>query len=487
MSRSNRAAPTSVNPSRRSLALLCILFAALTLGTLLLYFLSDQTLEALRKSMQFSDVWMEADRSALLQLDRCIDLGPQECEPVPQRLQRPLAYTRAIRELAKPHPDQTVIAQSLKEAGLDASPLRFRLRWFDYVTRLAGLPLHNLEDSASQNARFRGEMPPDLQTLFDFNSRARAALAHSPPDTAALAILKQQIAAFRAGLERAKTRFDANSVVASDRLRHFLYLLLGCCVLAMFGVATWMFQRMFKAWQQQEQLFRERDQRLSHELSLHVRQLQAALADKNVLLQEVQHRVKNNLAVIAALLTLEAEQSANSNAENVLMRTRDRIHSMAMIHDLLCYDGTAAEINFSDYVESLSRDLMNSFGVDNRKIQMHSSVQARLGLTEAIPCGLILNEFLTNSLKHAFPNGRSGNIWFSLIEHDGQADLHFRDDGVGFPPGFDYSTASSLGMQLVSDLTIQMEGTLKREPGSGTHFHIHFHPRSPQAQKQAAG
>ncbi len=484
---SNPAAPTWVNPSRRSLALLSVPFAAVTLGTLLLYFLSDQTLEALRKSMQFSDVWMEADRSALLQLDRCIDLGPKECDLVQERLRRPLAYTRAIQERAKPHPDATVIEQSLKDAGLDASPIRFRLRWFDYVTRLAGLPLHSLEDSAAQNARFRGEMPPDIQTLFDFDRRARDALAHSPPDAASLAVLKKQIAAFRSGIELAKTRFDANSAAASGRLRRFLYLLLGCCAFTMFCIATWMFQRMFKSWQQHEQSFRERDHRLSQELTLHVRELQTALADKNALLQEVQHRVKNNLAVIAALLTLEAQQSANSTAENVLVRTRDRIHSMARVHDLLCYDGTAAEINFSDYVESLSRDLMSSFGVDNHQIQMHASVEARLGLTEAIPCGLILNEFLTNSLKHAFPNGRSGNIWFSLIEHDGQADLHFRDDGVGLPAGFDHSASSSLGMQLVSDLTIQMDGTLERQPGSGTHFHIRFHPRPQQKQQRAAG
>ena len=149
----------------------------------------------------------------------------------------------------------------------------------------------------------------------------------------------------------------------------------------MFSVALWLFQRMLKAWQKMETSFRERDRRLSHELSLHVAELQTALADKTILLQEVQHRVKNNLAVIAALLTLEAEQSQHPSAQPVLLRTRDRIQSMALVHDLLCYDGTAAEINFADYVDSLSRDLMLSFGADRRQIQLHTNVQARLRLT----------------------------------------------------------------------------------------------------------
>jgi len=479
-------APTLVNPSRWPLIRLSIPFAAVTLGTLVLYFLADQTLEALRRSMQFSDIWMEADRSALLQLNRCIDLGGQECELVQDRLKRPMAYIRATKERANPHPDSAAIERDLREAGIDASPLRFRTRWFERVSQFAGLSLRNLEDSSVQNARMRGEMPSDIQTLLNFNQLARNALAHSPPDKVSLAALKRNVAVFSAGLETSKARFDTNSAAASSKLRRMLYGLVCGSVMVMFGIATWLFQRMLKAWQNVEMSFRERDRRLSQELNIRVLELQSALADKTVLLQEVQHRVKNNLAVISSLLMLEAEQSRNSLAEPVLIRTRDRIKSMALVHSLLCYDGTAAEINFADCVEYLSRDLMSSLGGDSCDIQLHTAVSARLGLTEAVPCGLIINEFLTNSLKHAFPNGRKGNIWLTLTEKDGQADLHFRDDGVGLPPGFDCASSSSLGMQLVLDLATQMAGTVKREPGLGTHFHVHFHLRPRQAEGKAS-
>ena len=472
-----QAAATAVNPSRLPFAHLSIPFAALTLGTLFVYFVSDQTLEALRTSMEFSDVWMEADRAALLQLDRCVDLGGRDCDLVSDRLRRPLAYLRAVQERAREHPDPEAMERGLREAGLQPAPWRFRVHWFERVSQMAGLPLGQLEDSAVQNARVRGEMPPDLRTLFAFQARAKAALAEAPRDEAELGRLKQQIAGFRDQLETAKTRFDANAAMVSDRLRRLLYLLVGGCALALFGVASWIFQRMLKAWQAVELSLRERDRQLSEELGLRVGELQTAIAEKTVLLQEVQHRVKNNLSVMAALLTLEAEQSRESTAEPVLMRTRDRIHSMALVHDLLCYDGAAAEIDLAGYVESLSRDVMMSFGGDQRGICVHTDVRARLGVTEAVPCGLILNEFLTNSCKHAFPEGGGGNIWISMIEEDGRVDLRFRDDGVGLPSGFGGGvlfSSSRLGMQLVYDLTAQLEGTLEHEAGQGTRFHLWF-------------
>jgi two-component sensor histidine kinase len=476
------AAATQVNPSRLPFALLSIPFAALTLGTLCLYFLSDQTLEALRVSMKFSDLWIESDRAALLQLDRCVDLGGKECGLAAERLKRPLAYLRAVQERSKKHPNVETIKNSIQEAGIEATPFRFRLHWFERVSQVAGLPLRNLEDSAVQNARIRGEMPPDLQTLFAFDQRAKVAHAKTPPDVIGLASLKLQIAAFRIQLETAKARFNANASMASDRLRRLLYVLVGGCDLAMFGVASWIFLRMLKAWQKVEISFRERDRQLTEELGLRLGELQTAMADKTVLLQEVQHRVKNNLSVMASLLTLEAEQSRESSAAPVLIRTRDRIHSMALVHDLLCYDGSAAELDLADYVKSLSHDVMMSFGGDSRQIQLHTSVQARLGVTEAVPCGLILNEFLTNSCKHAFPQGGGGNIWISLTENDGRVDLRFRDDGVGLPPAFNGIFSSQLGMQLVSDLTTQLDGTLEREAGSGTRFHIRFPKRQAYAE-----
>jgi hypothetical protein len=130
---------------------------------------------------------------------------------------------------------------------------------------------------------------------------------------------------------------------------------------------------------------------------------------------------------------------------------------------------------------------MSSFGVDNRKIQMHSLVQARLALSEGDPLWTHPERISHQLSQTRFPNGHSGNIWVSLIEHDSQADLHLRDDGFGLPAGFDHSAPTSLAMQFASDLKIQINGALEREPRSDTHFHIHFHPRPQHKQQQAAG
>jgi hypothetical protein len=118
-------------------------FAVVSLAALALFVLADQTLDALRVSMRFSDLWMESDRNATHQLIRCIDHGGSECNLVEQNLQKPLAYVRATQERAKAKPDDRIIDQNLQASGIDASPLRFRLEWFEKVGRLAGLVSRN--------------------------------------------------------------------------------------------------------------------------------------------------------------------------------------------------------------------------------------------------------------------------------------------------------------------------------------------------------
>lgn len=224
---------------------------------------------------------------------------------------------------------------------------------------------------------------------------------------------------------------------------------------------------------------------LNRELDHHVDELQAALGEKQVLLQEVQHRVKNNLAVISALLGLEADRWGSSGAGPVLVATRDRVRSMALIHDRLYYVGTAADIDFAEYVEALGRELLASYGAESRGIELHTEVQARLGLDEAVPCGLIINELLTNSLKHAFPDGRKGEIWLELCEVGDAVDLRYRDNGIGLPPGLDIKRADSLGMQLISDLAAQLGGTLESEAGNHAAFRLKFRSKKFSSESNA--
>ena len=166
--------PNGMYSDRKALTFSAIPFALVSLATLALFFVADQTLDALRVSMRFSDLWMEADRGACLQLLRCLDHGGSECDLVEQRLQRPLAYVRATQERAKAHPDNHVISQELEKAGITASLLRFRLRWFESVARLAGLASRNPEETQNQESRLKGQIPADLRAILELDQRAKS-------------------------------------------------------------------------------------------------------------------------------------------------------------------------------------------------------------------------------------------------------------------------------------------------------------------------
>jgi two-component sensor histidine kinase len=318
----------------------------------------------------------------------------------------------------------------------------------------------------------KGEMPPDLSNILQLNLLAKQAWSAKRPDFAALNASRAQSLALLSSLEAAKTVFDRRSADSSLKLRRILYAVVGSTVLAMFAIAAWSSQRMLRRWQRQEVALLEREKQLSADLARSVESLQAAVADKTVLLREVQHRVKNNLAVITALLGIEADRSSDAAVGQSLMSMCDRVRSMALVHDRLSYSETAASIDFAEYVSILSRDLLSSFGADLRAISFHSDVNAILTLDEAVPCGLILNELLTNSLKHGFPSGSAGNIYLFLKEENGEIDLRYHDDGVGLPAQFDIASSPSLGMQIISDLATQLGGTFRREGSTGAAFRI---------------
>lgn len=203
--------------------------------------------------------------------------------------------------------------------------------------------------------------------------------------------------------------------------------------------------------------------------------LRASLQEKEVLLREIHHRVKNNLQVIATLFNLQSGAVKDRQTAELLRESQNRVKSMAIIHEKLYRAKDLARIDYEQYVHHLTSHLFRSFGMDTR-VRVHITVDAvYLGIDTAIPCGLMITELVSNSLKHAFPQGREGEIHIDLRAHpDKKYVLTVQDDGVGFPSEVDHRTTSSLGLQIVHALTRQLDGTIELCRDGGTCFQITF-------------
>jgi two-component sensor histidine kinase len=192
------------------------------------------------------------------------------------------------------------------------------------------------------------------------------------------------------------------------------------------------------------------------------------------LLKEIHHRVKNNLQVTSSLLRLQASKTSDPDARQVLRESRDRIRSMALVHEMLYRSQNLARIDFADYARSLVIQLFRSYD-SARHVQRSVEVErVLLGVDLAVPCGLIINELVANALKHAFPDERPGRVWVQLDASDDRYQLRVRDDGVGFPDTVDFRSTDTLGLQLVRTLVDQMEGTIEIEREGGTEIVVVF-------------
>jgi two-component sensor histidine kinase len=193
----------------------------------------------------------------------------------------------------------------------------------------------------------------------------------------------------------------------------------------------------------------------------------AALAEKELLLKEVHHRVKNNMQIISTLLDLQSEGIRDEEALTAFRQSQDRIKAMALIHERLYESADIAFIDFQRYIEELSAHLFDSYLVEPGRITLQVDAGGvTMGIDQAIPCGLIINELVTNSLKHAFPDNRRGEIRIDFSrEENGQITLMVGDNGVGMPPGFDFTKTPTLGLQLVTMLTRQLRGILEVDGG----------------------
>jgi PAS domain S-box-containing protein len=208
--------------------------------------------------------------------------------------------------------------------------------------------------------------------------------------------------------------------------------------------------------------------------------LQAAVAEKDLLLREIHHRVKNNLQVIASLLSLQLDGHTDPVIIQAMRDSQNRIRSMALIHTKLYESRDLSNVDFGGFVTDLTRILSHSFGAAARGVVFQVEAGTiTLGVDTVIPCSLIINELVTNSMRHAFAPGHTGLIAISMQANGGEYVLRVTDDGPGLPSGLDIYEMRSLGLRLVTMLTEQLCGTVTLEPGPGACFVVRFPQRGP--------
>lgn len=207
--------------------------------------------------------------------------------------------------------------------------------------------------------------------------------------------------------------------------------------------------------------------------------LKKALEEKDVLMKEIHHRVKNNLAVMSSLLNLQSRYIEDEAARNIFKDSQSRAKTMALIHEKLYRSGDLKRINMKEYIEELSRNLSYVHLANHNNVDLVLDVEnIMLDVDTAIPLGLIINELLTNSMKHAFLENQEGiiNVNFRNVEDD-ELLLEVKDNGKGLPSDFKVEDSDSLGLRLIYSLTDQISGQIEVDSSQGAHFVIKFHER----------
>ncbi len=227
-----------------------------------------------------------------------------------------------------------------------------------------------------------------------------------------------------------------------------------------------------------QHLVNERTQELQQkitELRLAKNRIQKDLKERETLLQEIHHRVKNNMQIIKSMIDLQGREVTDKMTLNAFDTCVNRIQSMVLVHELLYESSDFANIPFKEYAKKRAEELLRSAGIGENISLDLKIADISLGIKTAIPCGLILNELFTNSLKHAFPEGQKGHILISLqLLKNKSCELIFRDNGVGIPGDIDFDKTESLGLYLIKILAEQIEGTVSMSRKNGTMFKIIF-------------
>ncbi|BDZ72210.1 histidine kinase dimerization/phosphoacceptor domain -containing protein [Methanobacterium petrolearium] len=211
--------------------------------------------------------------------------------------------------------------------------------------------------------------------------------------------------------------------------------------------------------------------------------LKKSLKEKDALLREIHHRVKNNMQIMISLLNMKARHTSNNDLKGVLLESQNRIRSMAMVHDGLYHSQDMIHINIGEYIQRLTAGLFASHNVDINLIRLKiKAEQVMLNIDTAVPLGLLINELVSNSIKHAFKPGEKGTIKVELFSSTSEDEptcqdeftLIVEDDGIGLPEDFDIHNPKTMGMKLIDALTTQLEGKIKVKIVNGTRFEIQF-------------
>lgn len=220
----------------------------------------------------------------------------------------------------------------------------------------------------------------------------------------------------------------------------------------------------------------------------HEKALSKALTAAEILLREVHHRVKNNLQIISSLLNMQAD-GLPEGAQKALDESQRRVRSMALVHEQLYSRERPDQVDFGEYVASLTSELFSAYSIHSSTIRLRLDIEpVLLHIDQAMPCGLILNELMTNSLKYAFPETHSGEILVALRSSaEGRVTLRVADNGVGLPPGFDWRKSQSLGLRIVNVLATQLNGILDCSGGGGADFTLTFARESGEEEPASGG
>lgn len=235
--------------------------------------------------------------------------------------------------------------------------------------------------------------------------------------------------------------------------------------------------RKLREAQERAQVLAKINEELKQEIALRQEaeaKIRASLEEKEVLLKEIHHRVKNNLQIISSLLNLQSGYVDDVRTLEMFKESQSRIQSMALIHEKLYRSGDLAQVDFADYIENLVHFLTRSYSPGGITVSLDIK-KVFFSLDTSIPCGLIVSELVSNAFKYAFPDGRTGEVYVRLEPVDTvRYRLTVGDNGVGFPKDIDFRQTDSLGLQLVTTLTDQIDGEIELDRSSGTAFHIVF-------------
>jgi len=204
--------------------------------------------------------------------------------------------------------------------------------------------------------------------------------------------------------------------------------------------------------------------------------IQASLIEKETLLQEIHHRVKNNMQVIVSLLDLQTNGIENKQVRDALRESKSRVQTMAAVHETLHESDKMSDIDLQSYISKIIPAIFNTYSIEPGRVTLNSDVQeVPISISQASPLGLIINELISNSLKYAFPDDRKGEITITMKKADKELELTVMDDGVGMPEGLEWRNSNSLGLKLICSLTEnQLGGSVEMERNNGTKFTIKF-------------